>query len=255
MFKTGVVSVTFRQKSISEIIKLIREAGLDAIEVGSDVHAPKEDISLCTAIANEAKKNKIEIVSYGSYYRLGQYSDAAAEFSAYIDAAKALGAKNIRIWAGIKNNEDISEDEYKKLIAEAVLCVSIAAKNGMKVSFEYHGGTLTNTCESALNLMHKIDRPDVHLYWQPNQNKDVEFNVAALKQVLPYVSNVHVFAWDARSGKCIRHPLSEHADAWKRYLDILASDGKDRTLLLEFVKDDSTEQYMADAGTLLSWIK
>ncbi|MCI8386852.1 MAG: sugar phosphate isomerase/epimerase [Clostridiales bacterium] len=247
MFKTGIVSVTFRQKSISEIIALSRESGLDAIEIGSDVHAPKENISLCADIAAEANKNNIEIVSYGSYYKLGQYADAAAEFSAYISAAKALGTKNIRIWAGVKNSEDVPEAEREKLTNEAIHCAELAADADMTMSFEYHGGTLTNTCESALRLMREIDRPNVHLYWQPNQNKDVEFNVTALKQVLPYVSNVHVFAWDARRGQCIRYPLADHADAWKRYLDILASDGRDRAMLLEFVKGDSTEQFIADA--------
>lgn len=253
MLKTGLVSVTFRKKSIDEIIALCRESGLDAIEVGSDVHAPMENLALCEAIAEKASSAGIKIVSYGSYYKLGQYADAKAEFSAYIKAAKALGAPNIRIWAGAKNSGDVGSAERERLVGEAVMCAELAAEEGLTMSFEYHGGTLTNTCDSALALMREINRPNVSLYWQPNQYEDVEFNVSALKRVLPFVSNIHVFAWDARGGSCIRFPLADHAAAWKRYLDIIASDKKERSLLLEFVKDDSAEQFSADAKTLNEW--
>ena len=255
MFNTGIVSVTFRQKTIDEILSLCRATGLDSIEVGSDVHAPKENLALCAEIAEKARESGVSIVSYGTYYKLGQYPDAKAEFSAYIAAAKALGTSNLRIWAGVRNSQDVSEPERAALTAEARLCADLAAAGGMTLSFEYHGGTLTNTSESALRLMRELDRPNAYLYWQPNQYQDISFNTAALRSVLPYVSNVHVFAWDARSGPCIRFPLADHAGAWKQYLDILASDKKDRALLLEFVKDDSDAQLREDAKTLIDWRK
>ncbi len=255
MFTTGIVSVTFRKKTIGEVLTLARETGLDGIEIGSDVHAPKEGLEACASIAQDAAGKQVSVVSYGSYYRLGEYADAKAEFSAYLAAAKALGAPNIRIWAGTKNSEAVTPDERCALVREAQLCAGLAAGAGLTMSFEYHGGTLTNTAPSAASLMREIDRDNVFLYWQPNQAKDVDFNAEALKSVLKWVSNVHVFAWDARSGKCIRYPLADHAEAWKRYLDILASDHKARTLLLEFVKDDAGEQLRADAETLKEWVK
>ena len=43
MWKKGLVSVSFRSLEIDEIIKLTKEAGLDTIEWGSDVHAPCDD--------------------------------------------------------------------------------------------------------------------------------------------------------------------------------------------------------------------
>ena len=47
MFKTGIVSVTFRKKTIDEIIRLAKSSSLECIEVGSDVHAPKDDPENC----------------------------------------------------------------------------------------------------------------------------------------------------------------------------------------------------------------
>ncbi len=253
-FQTGLVSVTFRQKSISEILRMCRENNLDAIEVGSDVHAPRENIADCEAIRAMAEKEGVRVVSYGTYYKLGEQPDPEKTFGEYVRAAAALGAPNLRIWAGIKGSGSVSETERATLTREASLCADIAKKSGMTISFEFHGGTLTDDPDSALRLMRRLDRENAYLYWQPNQYRDTEFNVASLKKVIDYVSTVHVFAWDARSGNCVRYPLADHAEAWKRYLDILASDNREHALLLEFVKDDSDAEFASDAKTLNEWI-
>ncbi|MBE6611093.1 MAG: sugar phosphate isomerase/epimerase [Ruminococcaceae bacterium] len=253
MFTTGIVSVTFRKKSIDEIIALAKQGGLSSIEVGSDVHAPRENLTECRRIAALAAENGIKIASYGSYYKLGQEGNSDAVFAEYIAAAKALGAPNIRIWAGIRGSASVEEAERAAWVAEAVRCADAAAEAGISLSFEYHGGTLTDTGESALRLMREMDHPNAHLYWQPNQAKDVAFNTAALAAALPYVTNIHVFAWDARSGSLVKYPLADHADAWKQYLDILAADKREHHLLMEFVKDDSDAQFLEDAQTLTKW--
>lgn len=255
MFKTGIVSVTFRKKTIDEIIRLAKSNSLECIEVGSDVHAPKDDPENCRRIAALAADSGIEIISYGSYYKLGQYESPEAEFQGYISAAKLLKAKNIRIWAGVRGSADIGPDERSRLTTEARLCARLAAKAGLTMSFEYHGGTLTDDCDSALKLMDDIAADNVSLYWQPNQYKDTDFNTSALRRVLPFVSNIHVFAWDARGGSCLRFPLDGHKAAWHEYLDILSADKKEHALLMEFVKDDSDAHFIEDAKTLSEWRK
>ena len=253
MFQTGIVSVTFRKKPIDEIIALAASCGQDAIEIGSDVHAPRENLDECRRIAALAAKSGIAIASYGSYYKLGQEGNSDAVFAEYLAAAKALGAPNIRIWGGIKGSAAATEEERAAWTAEAARCAEAAAREGITMSFEYHGGTLTDTSESALRFMREIDHPNAYLYWQPNQYQDEAFNCKSLKAALPYVKNVHVFAWDARGGSCIRFPLSVHEYAWKQYLDILASDGKPHHLLMEFVRDESDAQFIEDAETLKKW--
>ena len=254
MLKTGIVSVTFRKKPIDEIIRLAKENSLDCIEVGSDVHAPKENIENCRRIADLAKENGISIVSYGSYYQLGENKSPEDEFKAYIAAAKALGAPNIRIWAGKCGSLSVDSARRAELVEEAKLVAKLAKDAGLTISFEYHPGTLTDRPESAKQLIEEIGAGNVSLYWQPDQNKDIDFNVEAIKKVIPYVSNIHVFAWDARSGSCVRYPLSDFNENWRRYLEVI-NDGREHSLLMEFVKDDSDENFLADAKTLTEWRK
>jgi hypothetical protein len=44
MIQTGLVSITFRQLSPPAIIDLVRQAGLEGIEWGGDVHVPHGDL-------------------------------------------------------------------------------------------------------------------------------------------------------------------------------------------------------------------
>lgn len=250
MFSTGVVSVTFRNKSIFDIILLCAENSLDCIEVGSDVHAPYDDIENCRRIAEFADKNGVKIISYGSYYKLGEYEDLEAEFTKYLNAAKALKTKNIRIWAGVKGSRLVDKAEYSKLVDEAQKLSELAKREDMTISFEYHQNTLTDNANSAVKLMEDIGKDNVHLYWQPNQCFEFEDNINALKKVLSYVSNIHVFAWDARGGSLIRYPLCDFDEEWQKYLEVISSDKKHHALLLEFVKDDSEAQFVLDAKTL-----
>ncbi len=253
MLKNGIVSVTFRASSIDEVIELAAKASLSCIEVGSDVHAPKENIAECCRIARIAEEKGIEIVSYGSYYRLGEYASSEEEFNGYIAAADSLGAKNIRIWAGNCSSQAVQLEKRRELVGEARLLAKMAKAHKKTISFEYHPGTLTDRADSARRLIEETACENVSLYWQPDQSLEIEQNCDALKLVLPYVSSLHVFAWDARSGSCIRYMLSEHESAWRRYLDILSSDGREHTLLMEFVKDDRVENFLTDARTLNEW--
>ena len=255
LFGTGLVSVTFRDRTIYDILGICENNNLHEIEIGSDVHAPKENIAGCEKIKEAAAVHGINIVSYGTYYRLGEYTDPEKEFNAYLEAADALGTTNLRLWAGNGSSRTLVGDVRKKLTGEARLLADMAKKRSKTISFEYHGGTLTDDADSALTLMREIDRSNAYLYWQPSQYLDTDSNVAALRKVLSFVSNVHVFAWDARGGELIKFPLSDYTEQWKRYLDILSSDGRKRSLLLEFVKDGSKEQLSSDAAALNEWTK
>ena len=114
-----------------------------------------------------------------------------------------------------------------------------------------HRDTLTDEYHSALRLQKEIGRPNVKLYWQPNEERDFAYNKEALAALLPEVINLHVFHWP-RPG--VRLPLRDGADDWREYLKIAASDGKDRACLLEFMPDDRPETLKGEAETLRGWI-
>ena len=121
----------------------------------------------------------------------------------------------------------------------------------MTGSTEFHGGTLTDHYESCVRLIDEVAMNNFCTYWQPNQFRDEEYNIAALNAVLPYLTNVHVFTWEGHS----KYPLADGEAKWRRYIDILREHGGDHHMLLEFVCDDTVEQFYRDAETLKSWIR
>ena len=64
--KTGLVSITFRKKSPEEVVALVCDAGLDAIEWGGDIHAPHGDLAKAREIREMCDSRGIAIPSYGS---------------------------------------------------------------------------------------------------------------------------------------------------------------------------------------------
>ena len=197
----------------------------------------------------------LDVISYGSYYRLSRLSNQRADFEAdeeewteVLLSADGLETPNIRIWAGRKGSADTSAKERAHLIFDAQMIAESIADDGMEVSFEYHGGTLTDTPESAVEFIRAIDRPNAKLYWQPNQFVSHEENLRGLEKVLPYLSNVHVFAWEGRE----KFPLVHHRSRWLQYLEKIKNACPDaaHALLLEFVCDDTEEQFKRDAEEL-----
>lgn len=248
MLKTGLVSVTFRNLGVEDIAKAANKASLDCIEWGGDVHVPPLDESAASLAKKVSLENGIRIASYGSYYRcLGTDEEAENE----IKTAAMLGAPNIRIWAGKLWSNDY-DDAGRKVMVDSIrrVCVT-AAKYGITVSPEFHQATLTDTYKSAVQLIEEVAEENFRMYWQPNQFEDDEYNLNAIKAVLPYLSNVHVFSWSGND----KFPLVDGERMWKQYLDIIRSDGKDHNLLLEFVCDGTVEQLYRDAETLHEWIK
>ena len=100
MFRTGLVSISFRQHTPREIVQAAAAAHLQEIEWGSDVHVPPGD----TAAARETEALTVDsglrTAAYGSYYRL--CSTPADEFGRILETAEILGAPVIRIWGGTK---------------------------------------------------------------------------------------------------------------------------------------------------------
>ena len=100
----GICSVTLRQCGIGEVMGAVAEAGLAGIEWGTDVHIRDE------ASADEAREataaSGLEVLSLGSYYRVGSFAD----FAALADLAVRLGAPRIRVWAG----EQVASGEHER---------------------------------------------------------------------------------------------------------------------------------------------
>jgi len=245
MFETGLVSVTFRKLDPVEIIKLVKTAGLSAIEWGSDVHVPQTDLERATTIGGLTRESGIRVASYGSYYRPGVQTPD--EFEPYLKAALALGAPVIRVWAGNKGSADASTADRDAVISCTQAICDMAARHNVTICYEYHNGTLTDQIDSAIDAITAINRPNMKLYWQYNPSLSREENGNALRRVLPYLQTVHTFAMDA---SLTRHPLATAIEDWQAYKAILEESPADHPVLLEFVEGDQPEAFLRDAKTL-----
>lgn len=245
-YKCGVVSVSFRNHSPEEIIIAAKNAGLDCIEWGSDVHAPFDNMKKVNEIIQLQNKYGISCSSYGTYFRFGK--DDVDELQRYIDTAKLLGTDILRLWCGDRSSELYSEDEKQELYAECIKAAKIAEENGAILCMECHNGTYTQTVEGALELMGAVDTPNFCMYWQPNQFKTIEDNIKYATLIAPYCKRVHVFNWDGSN----KFMLSDGINTWKKYVENLKNVD---TFLLEFMPDDNIESLKDEGNALLQIIE
>lgn len=249
---TGLVSITFRKLSPSEIVALVCQAGMQAVEWGGDIHVPPGDLARAGEVGRITREAGLQSLCYGSYFRLGESEENGLSFSSVLETAAALGASSIRIWPGTKSSADADAAYREKLILESASISGQAAKANITVCYEFHAHTLTDTLESAQNLLQSAAHPNLKTLWQPPNGMDPALSIAGLEQLLPLVHHLHVFHWWPTSAE--RHPLSAGQANWKLYLDALRRAKQPLPLLLEFVRNDSPEQFLEDAATLKSWL-
>lgn len=250
MLSTGLVSVTFRQLPPPEIINLVKQAGLDTIEWGGDIHIPHGDIARAREVGGMTADSGLKVACYGSYYLLGQ--DNNISFDQILETALACGAPLIRVWAGSKKSIDADRSYRESVIAEARKICDAAQSAGISITVEHHCDTLADTAASSLQLIKEVNHPAFRINWQPQIGISTDDGVSDLKSMLPWLSNVHVFQW-IKSGSD-RYPLADGEEAWKQYIATAASIGRDHCFLIEFVVGDNPEAFLRDAADLRRWI-
>ena len=252
MIQPGLVSVTFRKLSPAEIIALVKQAGLKGIEWGGDVHVPSGDLGRAREVRELTLENGLSVAAYGSYYRAGQSESAGMSFEQVLATAMELGAPTIRVWPGGAGSDATDEDGRWKIIQDLRRIAELASHARVTVSLEFHGGTLTDTNESASKLMVEVDHANVLLNWQPHNGEAAAECVHGLREVLPRVGNVHVFHWWPTANE--RHPLAAGLERWGQFWPLLRQAPGDRFALLEFVQGDDPAAFLRDAATLKAWL-
>lgn len=253
MRKLGVCSVTFRKKTVEEIIKLVKESPLQAIEWGGDTHVPHSDLENAKRVGDQTRESGLEVSSYGSYY----YAGLGESFEPFLKTAQALQTDSIRIWSKKMNLKKevgkIDEEEFQQVVADIKQAAQSAQSHDISIHLEFHQGTYTDTTESALRLMDEINEPNVYLYWQPLAYLSVEERLVQIEELSSYISNVHVFHWDKDFN---RFPLIEGKGEWLKYIKQIQNYSTNpHYFLLEFMKDNSVEQFEEDSVVFESLFK
>ena len=244
--KTGIVSISFRKYTREEIIAAAAAAGLDAIEWGGDVHVPHGDLEIAAEAAKNTTGAGLSVAEYGSYYSIGT-SDAAL-FDSVLASARALGTSVIRVWPMMGVYSDtLDEQTYQNTVADAKRICAMAPD--MTIALECHPRSLTEEYHTALKLLRDVDMPNLKMLWQPNQHRPLEYNLDAIKALLPYIVGVHVFSWKRKQ----RLPLEDGEAQWREYISLLSE--KELYYMLEFMHEDNIETLAHTAGVLKNWLE
>ena len=95
--------------------------------------------------------------------------------------------------------------------------------------------------------MNSLNHKNIEFYWQPSSDKSIEYNNDGIKNILPKLNNIHVFHW-LKDNK--RDELSNGVCKWSTYFKTINKSTSQRFALLEFIKNNSIEQFYKDAETL-----
>lgn len=243
---SGLLSVSFRQLKVEEIIKLVAQAELTGIEWGGDIHAPHGDSAKARQVGTWTVEHGLKVVAYGSYYRVGDKSPDAVPFEAVLDSAVALGAPTVRVWAGSVGSAKADPRIWDEVVTDSRRIAELAKDAGITVSYEYHANTLTDTADAASKLLRLASHSHLCTLWQPTVELSHAERLLGLERILPMLGNVHVFHWEGRE----RRPLVEGADTWRDYFQCMATQSGERYAMLEFIKDDDPSQFLQDAKVL-----
>lgn len=233
-----MTSVTFRKKSVEEIITIAKQASLKGIEWGSDVHVPVGDMEYAKKVGQVTREAGLEVFSYGAYLNAGEEG-----FEDIAKTAVALGCKVVRIWPPKPASSKATDHDYETVIC-ALKKISETAQNyALIVCIEWHNGRLNDCAESSLRILKSVDKENIRTYWQPIDTYPE--NIRHIQEIKDFVVNVHVYNW-IYGKTVIRLPLSANREDWGKYIDMLGY----RNYILEFTAEDSDENFLADAKTL-----
>ncbi|QYM79313.1 TIM barrel protein [Horticoccus luteus] len=252
MLSPGLVSITFRKLSPREIVALVRRAGLRAIEWGGDIHVPHGELGRARETRELTADAGLTVAAYGSYYRVGHSEDDGLAFEAVLETALELGAPLIRVWAGTVGSANIAAGERDHLFAELRRIAALAARARVQIAPEFHGGTFNDTNASCRELLAAVPDANVLSYWQPLLGMDEASARAGLTTIGPRLAHLHVYHWITVQD---RRPLAEGAALWRERLALVNALPGEHAALLEFVRDDSPEQFLHDAATLLDCLR
>jgi sugar phosphate isomerase/epimerase len=241
--KVALCTIAFQDRPFFEVLELAASVGFNGVEPwGKPDHLP------LTAADERVREVKRKLDSlgltcshYGSYLRLGEDKAAArqkADMIRSIDIARMLGTKIIRIWAGNKNSEELSADEWSRIVSDARQYCALAESAGVLLAMEMHGNTLTNRSSAMLELIRQVNRPSLRANFQILNDTEDAYERAA--QAGPYAVMCHAQNV-AAAGKEL--PLiSEGIVDFRRIYRILQGFGFDGFFEVEFVRGKTFDE-------------
>lgn len=240
--KIGVASVTFRNKTVSEVVEIAKNAGVSYIEWGADVHVKtKEDAKTAKELCD---KNGIKISSYGSYYRV--LSHDKENWEEICKNAEIMGAASVRVWLGSKNSEEFTEDEYRNLLEEVTDMCEVAEKYNLLVCPECHDNTFNNNTSAIIRLKKDLSKENFRTYFQSRYFR-FDYDMDRIEKTFDFIENVHVSYRDLYREQRFRKKDKKYLDKILKKLLQMNFNG---IVMIEFVKGSKEKNFRKDVEKL-----
>ena len=161
-----------------------------------------------------------------------------------------MGAQIIRVWGGEKDATLMTDKDEEILCEKLFACGKIAQTRGQIVALEYHHGTCTGTAQMTKRILQHVGLNNVKTYWQPmywlaptiSEKERIQQNLQSIELLKKEIVCVHTYQWKQYE----RVALIDGKQEWKQYVETLGN----TIYHLEFVKEDSEEQFLQDCQTL-----
>ncbi len=222
----GFTTTSFRQiKGLEKIVNIAREAEVDCIEWGGDVHVKSiEDARRAKELCDKAG---IRINSYGSYYRVGCKN--AHEWKEICEIASTMGARSVRVWLGKTDSEKTDEETYKNIVEDTKNICAIAETYGLIVCPECHDNTFNNNTDAFLKIHKEAGCDNFRTYFQ-SRYKRLQYDLDRIERTSPYIETVHI-SYSEQSREQFPKFNPTYIDT---LLDKIKQSGFDGNMLLEY---------------------
>lgn len=261
--KAGICTIALQKRTVFEAIDTARRLGAEAVEIwGKPAHTdyPVNKDALAR-VRDHAAQAGVSIISFGSYYNAGAAVDingVRLTKETELSIAKALGAKFIRIWAGNKEQKDLSPEIITAIIDDIRAFGDLAGTEGRTIVLERHCNTITSGWDGIDALMKRINHPNVALNYQiPYPAALAEFetrSVADYTALLPYARQAHLQNY--LRDPAIRNPkrtlLSDGAVNYTDFGTAAKQANYSGYAMIEFLPDNPSAQSADDIDGLLA---
>lgn len=240
--KIGVASVTFRNKTVSQVVEIAKNAGVEFIEWGGDVHVKTlEDAKLTKKLCDD---NNIKISSYGSYYRTGCGDEKQWEDVCKI--ASEMGANSVRIWLGKKDSEKFTGTEYDALKEEMKFLCNKAREYNLLVCSECHDNTFNNNTESIIKLKNDLKCDNFKTYFQSRYLR-FQYDINRIENTFDFIENFHVSYRDLKREQRFKKRDKSYLD---KLLKKFISMNFKGIVIVEFTRGSKEKNFYKDVKKL-----